>query len=130
MPEARPVRQVVRSNDRPHRSSEERLIVRMPSLVRLTAPSFGRLPPRSRLRRALMRRRIQQIYGAFNRRDLEVFVLLGNDPEVELHTAKLSGEVAPFDLRDVYRGHRGLLEFVERWLEAWSDLRVELEEVI
>ena len=77
-----------------------------------------------------MKRRISQIYDAFNRRDLEVFLLLGNDPEVELHTARLDGEIAAFDLRDVYRGHSGLLEFVERWLEAWEELRVELEEVI
>jgi ketosteroid isomerase-like protein len=77
-----------------------------------------------------MKRRTRQIYEAFNRGDMKVFLLLGNDPQVELHTARLIGGIAGFDLGEVYRGHRGLLEFVERWLEAWAELRVELEEMI
>ena len=88
-----------------------------------------RLPRRSRLRRALLAKSVAQVYDAFNRGDMEVFLLFSH-PEVEMHTAKDEAGV-PFgaDLEDVYYGHQGLVAFSQTWMEAW-DYRSEPEELI
>jgi ketosteroid isomerase-like protein len=125
------VRQLVRLSGRQHRSFQERLMVRIPPLARLSASAFMRLSPRSRLRRALLAQAMGRIYEAFNRGDMPVFLLLGNDPDVELHAAVASAGIATgVDLQPVYHGHSGLLEYRRRWLEAWEELRIELESVI
>ena len=128
MPQGDAVRHVVRLNGRRRRSLEERLLVRMPILVRLTSPALTRLSPRSRLRGALVTRRTRQIYEAFNRGDTDVFLLLGSHPDVEMHTDQKGG--VGIDLQDTYRGHRGLLAFRQDWLDAFGAFRVELDELI
>jgi hypothetical protein len=62
------------------RALDERLLLRVPTIYRLFANAFMRLPPRSRLRRLVLTRRIRQAYTAQGRRDFEV-VLAGWDPE-------------------------------------------------
>jgi ketosteroid isomerase-like protein len=124
-------RQAVRASGRPRRTWEERLVVRVPAILRLVGPAIQRLPVRSRLRRALVRRRISQVYEASNRGDMEAFLVLGSHPAIELHTATDEAGV-PFgvDLDDVYHGREGLVAFAQQWDAAWEQYRAEPEEVI
>jgi hypothetical protein len=66
------------------RSLDEHLFVRFPGLYRLLAAGWMRLPPRSRLRRALLKRLAGRAWAAANRRDFDVR-LLAMDPAVEYH---------------------------------------------
>ena len=38
-------------------------------------------------------------------------------------------EYLPVEEVDAIRGHEALIEWTERWLEAWSSLRAEVEEI-
>jgi ketosteroid isomerase-like protein len=106
-------------------------MVRVPSVSRLIGPAIQRVPPSWSLRRALVEHRIRQIYEALNRQDMEVFLVLGCHPAVELYTAKDQAGV-PFgaDFDDVYYGRDGVAAFFRNWLGAWEDYRIEPEEVI
>jgi uncharacterized protein len=97
----------------------------------LIGPVVQRLRPSSPLRRAFVERRVRQVYEAFNRQDIEVFLVLGSHPDVEFYTARDQAGV-PFgaDLDDVYYGHDGVAAFLRKWLGAWEDYRIEPEEVI
>jgi ketosteroid isomerase-like protein len=108
------------------RSLDERLFVRFPSLYRLLADVFMRLPPRSRLRRLLVARRISQAYAAANRRDFDL-VLMGWDPGSEYRP---SGDLMPPDLETVFSGHQGYLQLWRYWLDAFEDIRWDPEEVL
>ena len=67
------------------RSLEEHIFLRFPSLYRGLARVLGRLSPRSRLRRALLRRGLISGWAAVNRRDFEVRrILFAPDVETEL----------------------------------------------
>ena len=39
-------------------------------------------------------------------------------------------EYWPIEEVDVIRGHEALIQWVERWIEAWSSFRAEVEEAI
>src|SRR5215211_4517583 len=64
------------------RTLDDRLAVRFPGVYRRLADAITRLPPRSRLRRLLVARRVRHAYAAANRRDFEL-VLTGWDPRSE-----------------------------------------------
>ncbi len=86
-----------------------------------------RLPPRSRLRQALIARLIARAYAAANRRDFEL-VLTYNDPE--LYEYRPSVSLLPPDMATAYHGHAGYREFWRLWLEAFEDIRWDPEEII
>jgi ketosteroid isomerase-like protein len=88
MSEENAARQAVHPRRRHRRSLDEQLLVRVPSLLRLIGPAIQRVPPSSSLRRALVEYRTLQIYEALNRQDMQVFLVLGSHPAVELYTAK------------------------------------------
>jgi ketosteroid isomerase-like protein len=112
------------------RTLDERMLVRFPGLVRALASAWSRLPPRSRLRRAMTARVFRQGFGAANRRDFDVlFLLLDSAVEFELPES-LAGRFVPPDLVGVHRGHDGYLRVWEGLLEAWDDLKLEPAEVI
>jgi len=67
---------------------------------------------------------IRSLYEASNRRDYEAY-LADLAPEIEFH---LSG-VFP-DLDHVYRGHAGIQEFADRFIEPWEELSVEPDRMI
>jgi ketosteroid isomerase-like protein len=125
------VRQTVHPRERRRRSLDEQLFVRVPFLPRFIGSAVDRLRPSSPLRRGFVERRVRQVYEAFNRQDIEVFLVLGTHPAVEFYTAKDQAGV-PFgaDLDDVYYGHAGVAAFFRKWLGAWEDYRIEPEEVI
>jgi ketosteroid isomerase-like protein len=61
-------------------------------------------------------------FDAFNRGDVAgVLALL--DPEVEVHSVAEVGE------EGTYYGHQGYIEWTGIWLDAWSEFRVELQEI-
>jgi ketosteroid isomerase-like protein len=39
-------------------------------------------------------------------------------------------EYKPMEEGEVIRGHQGFLEYMDRWLEVWENLRWEVEELI
>jgi ketosteroid isomerase-like protein len=108
------------------RSLDERLFVRLPALYRLLAGAFMRLPPRSRLRRLLVARRVWQAYAAANRRDFDL-VLVGWDPGSEYRP---SVDLLPPDLEAVFHGHDGMRKLWRYWLDAFEDIRWDPEEIL
>jgi ketosteroid isomerase-like protein len=99
------------------RNFEERLIVRFPSLYRrLTALVLRLLNPRSRLRRALVRRQVVSVYGAVNRRDFELLLVrYAHDVQV-----RFDPDLEALGLGGTFRGHDGLLKLIETFGEAWE----------
>jgi ketosteroid isomerase-like protein len=108
------------------RSLDERLYVSFPAAYRLLGDACMRLPPRSRLRRLLLARRVSRAYAAANRRDFEL-VLVGWDPGSEYHP---SGDLMPPDLEAVFYGDDGYLRLWRYWLDAFEDIRWDPEEIL
>jgi hypothetical protein len=109
------------------RTLDQRLFVRSPAFYRLLAGAFMRLPPRSRLRRLIVARRVWQAYAAGNRRDFDV-LLLGIDPGgYEYHP---SPDLMPPDLETVFHGPDGYLQLWRYWLDAFEDIRWDPEEIL
>ena|SRR5436190_2163110 len=95
-------------NGPPERSRNlgERLMVRFPSLYqRGAALAWLLLSPRSRLRRALLRRALLSGWAAFNRRDFTL-MLVRYAPDVEFEFDP--GQQA-LDLGGIFHGHKGIL---------------------
>lgn len=112
------------------RSWEERALVRFPRLVPAVGSVYLRIPPSSRLRRALTVRNARRIAAAFNRRDLEVVLQL-LDPQVEFEAPPSAvGGYLPPDMPTVHRGHDGYTRMFEGLLEVWDDLELQPQEVI
>jgi hypothetical protein len=86
-----------------------------------------RLPPRSRLRQAMLSRLMTRAYAAANRRDFEL-ILTFNDPAAyEYHP---SVDLLPPDMDTVYNGHEGYRRFWRLWLDAFEDIRWDPEEML
>jgi ketosteroid isomerase-like protein len=105
------------------RSLDEHLFVRFPAAYRRLADAWMRLPPRSRLRRVMLTRLVQRGNAAMNRRDFAL-VLVGFDPEIEWHEDPQRADA------HVYRGHDGVRESFERWLDQWDEYGTEAERFI
>jgi ketosteroid isomerase-like protein len=86
-----------------------------------------RLPPRSRIRQALMARGIARSYAAANRRDFEL-ILTGNDPTV--YEYRPSTDLLPPDMDRTFYGHAGYRRFWRLWLDAFDDIRWDPEEIL
>jgi len=111
------------------RTLGQRIFIRFPVLARAVSRGWSRLPPRSRLRRALTAYIWRSGIEAANRRDFDVLVL-ALDPAFEIElTESLAGGYTLPDLVGVHRGHEGYLSVWQRLNEVW-DLRFETEEVI
>jgi SnoaL-like protein len=118
------------SRTRQHRTLDERIFVRFPSLARLLLAGWARLPQRSRLRRAMLVRYMQGGYAAANRRDFDL-LLLGLDPAIDYRvvSAGPGGELAP-DLVGHHHGHAGYLDAWRVMLDGIEDLTLEPEELL
>jgi ketosteroid isomerase-like protein len=99
------------------RNLEERLIVRFPSLYRrLAALVFRLLSPRSRLRRALLRRAFLSGWASFDRRDFELnLVFFAPDAEFEFPSG-----MQTLGLADSFRGHERRIEALDKIFEVWD----------
>jgi ketosteroid isomerase-like protein len=109
------------------RTLEERLRVRFPSLFRPLSEAVLALPPRMRLRRAVLARTMVRAYAAANRRDFELVFTANDQRAYEYHP---SADLLPPDFDAVYHGHQGYLDFWRRWLDAFPDIRWDPEEII
>jgi ketosteroid isomerase-like protein len=111
------------------RSLDERLLIRSPALTRAFGYAWSRLPPKSRLRRAVVARITRLGYEAANRRDFDV-VLAFFHPDYELHfdESPIGGFVPP-DLVGAHRGHEAFLRVWKEAVQAF-ELRIEHDEVI
>ena len=102
---------------RASRNLEERLMVRFPGAYRaLAALLLQLLEPRSRLRRAMLRRQMVSAYAAANRRDFELMLVrYALDVEFEYDP-----DFEALGLGGAYVGHDGMRRFLEVWGEAWE----------
>jgi len=121
------VRQPLSARERSRRAPEQWLVPRLPRLFDLGSRVLFRLSPRSRVRRALLRRSVCVGQATYNRRDFEALLPLYR-PDVEVHSPKEWVALGDFD--PVYRGHEGLLRFYRQWADAWADNWAEPQELI
>jgi ketosteroid isomerase-like protein len=109
---------------RPHRSLDERILVRFPALARRLGAAWSRLPQHSRLRRVMLVRFLRQGNAAANRRDFDV-ALRTFDPGIEWSPAQIFPDPDP-----TYYGHDGYREVWRLLLDAFEDLRLDPKEVL
>jgi ketosteroid isomerase-like protein len=71
---------------------------------------------------------VRRLLDMFAKREHEA-VFAFYDPEIEWDATHL--QAAGFDdLAGVYRGHDGVRTYWRRWLQAWSDLEFEVQDVL
>ena len=112
------VRKPLRVRERSSRTLEQRLGIRFPWLVATQAALIGRLPPKSRLRTAMVWRGTRLGMEAFNRRDVEAAVLAGHS-DFEMNPPREYVEVGFFE--PTYRGPEGFRKYVSTWSEVLGD---------
>jgi ketosteroid isomerase-like protein len=100
------------------RTFDERLMVRWPGAWAALSRALQALPPRSRLRRALLRQSALSGWGAWVRGDLDL-CLVRFAPDYH-YDAPPEWLVA--GMPSVYRGHAGLREWSADLREAWEFL--------
>src|SRR5215203_3948794 len=120
------VRQPVAAAPHSRRRLEERLGLRFPGVLTLLNRLVWRLPPRSRLRQAVLRRAVKLGIDASNRGDFEAAFTL-YDPQVELITEPRLIELG-FD--STYRGREERVRFQHRWTAEWGDFRFAPDELV
>jgi len=121
------IRQPLVARERSRPAPEQWLAPRLPHLFDLGSRVLFGLSPRSRVRRALLRRSVCVGQATYNRRDFEALLPLYR-PDVEVHSPKEWVALGDFD--PVYRGHEGLLRFYRQWADAWADNWAEPQELI
>ena len=121
------VRRPIAVSGRSGRTFDQRLALRFPRLARAIARLFGRLPPTSRVRQALLSRTVRLNADAFNRRDFRA-LLLSYHPEAEFRAPRALAESNI--LQTSYRGYEGFVAFFREWLSAWGDYRMRPLEFI
>jgi hypothetical protein len=111
---------------RTRRSLDERLLARWPGAWAPLARAGFLLSPRSRLRRALLRRSVVSGWSASARGDLDL-MLVRCAPNCRF---ELGPELVAVGLRSSYRGHSGIREQEADWREAWEQMDVTPLEVL
>jgi len=120
-----PVPISVSARSRSRRSPEERLGVRFPGVVAYFGRALFRLPARSRLRQSVLRRIVQQVFEAYNRRDFAAFLLYAHSDYEEITPRQL----VEVGFEPVYRGHQEAVRYRQRWGEEWGEFDVKPEEL-
>src|SRR5436190_23612489 len=110
------------------RTIEERVWVRWPSMARRTMRWVLRLPPGSRVRRAMLQRAARIVFLSWNRGDFALVPSL-DDPKVETRLTVGSSSVT-MGLDPVYYGPEGHCRVMEDWNEAWQAWDAEVDEII
>jgi hypothetical protein len=109
------------------RTIPERVGVRWPSMARRAMRWVLRLPPGSRVRKAMLERFARAVFLLWNRGDFALVPIL-DDPEVETHVTVRERMAVGLD--DVYYGPEGHCRAMEVWNEAWREWDAEIDEVI
>jgi ketosteroid isomerase-like protein len=126
---AQPVRLKLSPRRRSTRTFEERLVLRHPWFANALARMIALRPPKSRLRRALLSRTVQNGLAAYDRGDSEA-IILAFDPDAEFLAPPDHGPEGVLGFRPSYRGRDGYREFDADWRGSWEALRVEPQELI
>jgi ketosteroid isomerase-like protein len=108
------------------RSLDERLYVRWPGIYAALSRAVLRLPPRSRLRRALLRRAVLSGWASWARGDLDLN-LVGYAPDCHLEPFR---ELLAVGMRSSYEGHAGRRELAADVREAWERMDLIPQEII
>jgi ketosteroid isomerase-like protein len=108
------------------RSLDERLFVRWPRVYAALSRALLRLPPRSRLRRALLRRQVLSGWSAWSRGDLDL-MLVRYAPDYQ---SVFAPEFVTVGLSSSYRGHAGIREWTADLREAWEQMELTLHEIV
>ena len=108
------------------RPFEDRLFVRWPGAWAALARGLEFLPPRSRIRRALVRRTLTSGWEAFVRGDLDL-ILVRYGPDCYLEPPR---EWTAAGMRSSYSGHAGWREWAADWLEAWERMELTSLEIV
>jgi ketosteroid isomerase-like protein len=108
------------------RPLEDRFFVRRPGAWAALARTVDVLPPRSRLRRTLVRRTLVSGWKAFERGDLEV-ILVRYAPDCHLEPPP---EWVAAGMRTSYEGHAGWREWAADWFDAWERMELTSLEVV
>ena len=109
-----------------HRRLDERLGLRFPGVRTLLQRLLWRLPPRSRLRQAALRRALQLGFEALNRGDFEA-TFATYHADVELVT---DSRFVGLGFDGVYRGRAERIRFQQRWVAEWGDFQFAPEELL
>jgi ketosteroid isomerase-like protein len=124
--DAEVVRQPLAVEALSRRRLEQRLGLRFPRALALVARAISKVPPRSRLRQAMVHRAMQLGVEALNRRDYKAaFALYHPDAELTVFP-----EFAALGFEPAYRGRDARIGFHDRWNAEWGDFRFEPEELI
>lgn len=100
--------------------------MRFPAALAFLVRLVWRLPLRSRLRAAIVRRALQLGVEATNRGDLEAAFALYH-PDVELVT---TGKLDALGFDPMYRGREARIRFQQSWHAEWGEFRFEPEAFI
>ena len=125
MADPTPVRQKIRFRDRQHRSLDERITARFPTIARYMAARISRLPPSSRLRQRFLARAVSRSFAATKRGDLEFLLVAFYDSDVEWH-----GTVGGLDEGSLRRGHQEVMRGFDDYFAVWERLDLRPEEII
>jgi ketosteroid isomerase-like protein len=122
------VRKPLGVRERSRRTLDQRLLLRFPSLSAALFRAVAKLPPRSRLRQALVWRAVRLAVEAYNRRDLDA-VAIGFHPDIEYLPYR---EFVEAGLAEPgYRGRSGYRDYIAATVEVWgSDVRLYPTELI
>ena len=119
------IRQPIVLDAHSRRRIEERLALRFPSLTVSFTRRVQRLPLRSRLRQAVVRRAAKLVMEALNRKDFEAAFAL-YDENVQLATAS---ELVRLGFDGTYQGREERVRFQRRWISEWGDFQFAPEEL-
>jgi hypothetical protein len=111
---------------RMRRSLDERLFVRWPRASVALSLALFRLPPRSRLRRALLRRVALSGWSAWTRGDLDL-MLVRFAPNCQFESPS---EYVSAGMRDSYSGHAGAREQAAELHDSWEQMDITPLELI
>jgi ketosteroid isomerase-like protein len=120
------IHQPLVAQDRSKRGLEERLVLRFPRTARLFAAAVWRLPVRSRIRQAVVRRAVILGWEAMNRVDLEVGLALYH-PEVE---SVVDPAFASIGFENHIVGRDAREKNLRRVYEPFRDLRFHPDEIV
>jgi ketosteroid isomerase-like protein len=111
------VRMPLRVGEGLSRTLDQQLGVRFPRLAAAFLRAVTKLPPGSRVRRAVLKRSVRLAVEAYNRRDLDA-VVVGYRPELEYYPYRefVEGALA----EPCYHGHAGYRDFIEATYDVWG----------
>jgi ketosteroid isomerase-like protein len=121
-------RKPLRISEGSRRTLDQRLAVRFPGLAAVGLRLLTKLPPRSRLRQALVWRSSRLAVEAYNRRDLDA-VVTAYHPDLEYYPYREFVDAALAE--PCYHGPDGYRAYIGATYEVWgTEVRLEPTELI